>query len=186
MNNLRLFMILIGAELTQRHTEQHDVYFGIGEKWEDLVPGIKLFWPDAKKLHVDAWRAVQHVEEFEIRVVSKLESALQEEVSQKLFFLNLGGYKRDEFNEFHYKMVCVAPDKAQAVVAGKKTAFFKHTSLPEAGSHVDDKYGIDVDDLYALEDIMAENVMAPYRIAILPAAPNAEADKINLGYFKFK
>jgi hypothetical protein len=186
MNQLRLFMILIGAELVQRHTEQHDVYFGIGEQWEDLVPRIKSFWPDAKKLHVDAWRAVHHVDGFEIKIVSKLEPVLQEEVSQKLFFLNLGGYKRDEFNEFHYKMITVAPDKAQAVVAGKKTAFFKHTSLPEAGSHVDDKYGIDVDDLHALEDIMSVDDMAPYRIAIVPAAPGAEEDKINLGYFKFK
>lgn len=179
-------MILIGAELVQRHTEQHDVYFGIGEKWEDLVPGIKKFWPDAKKLHVDAWRAVGVVDGFEIRVVSKLEPTLQEETNQKLFFLNLGGYKRDEFNEFHYKMVCVAPDKAQAILAGKKTAFYKHNSLPEAGSHVDDKYGIDVDDLYAVEDIMSSEELAPYRIAIVPAAENAVADTINLGYFRFK
>ncbi|MET0242893.1 MAG: DUF1543 domain-containing protein [Flavitalea sp.] len=184
MASVKLFMILIGAELTQRHTEQHDVYFGIGETWKDLIPGMKAFWPDAKKLHVDAWREVTNIDGYGIEVLGKDAPSHDNETGLQLFFLNLGGYKRDEFDEFHYKMVCLGADKAEAIAKAKKTAFYKHTSLPEAGSHIDDKYGIDIDDAYAITEILSKEILLRYRIAVTNNTDN-QADKISLGYFKF-
>ena len=38
----------------------------------------------------------------------------------KLFFLNLGGYKEGDFEEYHYKVVTVAKSKAEAIKKAKK------------------------------------------------------------------
>ena len=47
-------------------------------------------------------------------------------------------------------MLSVGADKAAAIMQAKKTAFYKHTGFVGAPSHVDDKYGVDVDDLHEI------------------------------------
>ena len=36
----KLYMLLIGATPPERNIEQHDVFFGIGEKIKDLIPEV--------------------------------------------------------------------------------------------------------------------------------------------------
>ena len=69
----------------------------------------------------------------------------------RLFFINLGGYKENEFEEYHYKMLTACEDKSVAIQAAKQTAFYKHTGFKGATSHIDDKYGVDVDDILRLK-----------------------------------
>src|SRR5690606_6603427 len=112
------------------NTEQHDMFFAIGEQMKDLVPAIKAFWPEAKgDIHVDAWREVTQVGGYQVQVMPRIEEASGAPAENKLFFLNLGGYKPNEFDEFHYKLLAVAPDKAGAVKQAKQTAFYKHTGF---------------------------------------------------------
>lgn len=57
MAQLKLFMVLIGCKPEGRHTEQHDIFFGIGSELRDLIPDMLAFWPEANgKLHIDGWR----------------------------------------------------------------------------------------------------------------------------------
>lgn len=174
-------MLLIGATPPGRHTEQHDVFFGIADSIRDLVPQVINFWPEAKKgLHLDAWREVTLVNSYSIRVIAdpKHNSETQ------LFFINLGGYKRGEFEEFHYKMIVAAPDKGEAVKAAKQTAFFRHTGFKGANAHIDDKYGVDVDDIYAIREILPAGAKEKYSLEIEQATADAAEDIIHLGYFK--
>ena len=62
-------MVLIGCKPEGRHTEQHDIFFGIAQTLADLVPQLKSFWPGKHKLHIDAWREVTTVGQFNIRIV---------------------------------------------------------------------------------------------------------------------
>jgi hypothetical protein len=100
-----------------------------------------------------------------------------------LFFINLGGYKKDEFEEFHYKMVVAAAEKSTAIKAAKQTAFFKHTHFDGANSHIDDEYGIDVDDVYRIEEVLSPSTLAQYQI-ILTDTMAEKQDELHLGYFK--
>ncbi|GAB3812078.1 hypothetical protein GCM10028895_02770 [Pontibacter rugosus] len=153
MQEPKLFMLMLGCRPAGRNTEQHDVFFGIGNTVKDLIPDIKAFWPEAKgNLHVDAWREVRQVRDFKITVVPQ-EGAVEESMNS-LFFLNLGGYKAGEFEEFHYKMLAVATDKSAAIRQARQTAFYKHTGSKGAASHIDDKYGVDVDELHQVKDIL--------------------------------
>ena len=177
----KLFMLLIGASPPDRNIEQHDVFFGIGETLKDLVPDVIAFWPGNNKLHFDAWREVTSVNGYQIEVV--LKEAGNPLTAYKLFFINLGGYKQNEFEEFHYKMVIAAADKAEAINISKRTAFFRHTGFKGATSHVDDKYGVDVDDVYEIADILTPAAKEKSSILVSPDGSIPE-DEIHLGYFK--
>jgi len=190
MQNVRLYMLLLGSTPKGRHIEQHDIYFGIAENLKSLVPGIVASWPEAEgKIHIDAWREVTAVDGFTITVKEKNTDAAEvkpgENNSPKLFFINMGGYKQNEFEEYHYKMLTVAKDKGAAIQQAKQTAFYKHTGFKTAESHIDDKYGVDVDDIYAIEDILPDALKQQYTLIISPNA-EAVADEIHLGYFKLE
>jgi len=177
-------MVLLGCKPSGRHTEQHDVFFGIGETIKDLVPQIVRFWPEAKgKLHVDGWREVTLVDGFQVEVQDAATSPAIAFMSHRLFFLNLGGYKEQELEEFHYKMLAVATDKSLAIQRAKQTAFYKHTGFKGAPSHIDDKYGVDVDDVYAIEDILPAELKQQYRIVLTPSPDDKAADATQLGYY---
>src|SRR5688572_16523296 len=145
---LKLFMLNLGCTPPGRNTEQHDVFFGIGESLKELVPHINNFWPASGKIHIDSWREVTNVDGYAITI------HLKEEVNPGnpygLFFLNLGGYKMDDLEEYHYKIITVGKDKADAINKSKKTAFFLHFGFKGAESHIDDKYGIDIDDIHSI------------------------------------
>ncbi len=172
-------MFLIGCSPAGRNTEQHDVFFAIGNSIKGLIPDVIAFWPDAKgRLHFDAWREVTNVNGYAVQVVE------EEAVSAaKLFFINLGGYKKGEFEEFHYKIIIAAKDKGEAVKEAKKTAFFRHTGFKGANSHIDDKYGVDVDDFFEIKDILPAAMKHRYSLKLTPVADLPE-DEMHLGYFK--
>jgi hypothetical protein len=81
-------------------------------------------------------------------------------------------------------MVVAATDKAAAIKQAKQTAFFKHTHFEGASSHVDDKYGVDVDDLYTIDEILPAATKELYAIELNPIK-EAQCDELHLGYFKF-
>lgn len=182
MSQPKLFMLLLGCKPPGRHTEQHDVFFGIAPSLHELVPEIKAFWPEPERIHIDAWREVNIVDNWHITVSERLDDA-ELILQPKLFFINLGGYLPDRFEEQHYILLTVKKDRTKAIEEAKQTMFFGHNHFEGANSHVDDKYGIDVDDIYEIEDILSANQKTRYHINISPAV-EAVADPIHLGYLK--
>ena len=183
MNDYKLFMVLIGCTPAGRNIEQHDIFFGVAKHIKDLIPELQAFWPDSGSMHLDGYKTVTNVDGYQIKITEKT-SEVQNE--NKLFFINLGGYKQNEFEEYHYKMLAVSNNKSGAIKASKETAFFKHTGFgAKASSHIDDKFGIDVDDIYAIEDILSDETKAKFSINISDIQ-NIELpeDELNLGYFK--
>lgn len=179
----KLFMLLIGCKPSGRHTEQHDVFFGIAESVKELIPSIKEFWPEAAgKMHIDGWREVTLVDGYAVTAQPKKETAINS--NTKLFFINLGGYKQNEFEEFHYKMLVAAKNKSEAINRSKKTAFYLHTGFEGANSHIDDKYGVDVDDVYEIEDILPQLMKDDYCIKLSKNEAIQREDELHLGYFK--
>lgn len=176
---------MLGCTPRGRNTEQHDIFFTIASGISETVPAILAFWPEARgKIHIDAWREVTGVDSFSVEVAPR--NAKQpdpENTEPKLFFINLGGYKENEFDEFHYKMLIAAPDKSQAIQQAKLSAFYKHTGFKGAPSHIDDKFGVDVDDIYAIEDILPAHLKEQYSIRLQTNTTHPE-DEIHLGYFK--
>ncbi len=182
-DNLKLHMVMLGCTPEGRYTEQHDIFFGIGKSLKELIPDMKAFWPEAKgKIHIDAWREVTMVDTFSIEIVEKIASS--EPVSDNLFFINLGGYKENEFEEYHYKMLTIAENLGIASKNAKATAFYKHCGFKGATSHIDDKYGIDVDDIYNVDDILNDHYKEKYSLKITKVKTFFEEDPLHIGYLK--
>ena len=179
----KLFMVLVGCKPAGRNTEQHDVFFGIAVELRDLVPDIKRFWKGAGTIHIDGWRIVENVDGYTVQVSEKADKT----TDARLFFLNLGGYKENQFEEFHYKMLCIAEDKVRAAAKAKQTAFYMHTGFgKDASSHIDDRYGVDVDDIFEIRDILPEEMKDMFSITLekYKGENILSDDEIHLGYFK--
>jgi Domain of Unknown Function (DUF1543) len=174
----KLFLLILGCKPNGRHTEQHDVFFGVGNSLKDLLPQIENFWPDGGEIHIDSWRAVTSVNGYSINIVPKQNSATANS-KNKLFFINLGGYKPNDLEEYHYKLMTVATKKTEAIAQAKQTAFYQHNSSP----HVDDKYGVDVDDIYEIADILPASIKEQFTI-VIDKAENLPEDKLHIGYLK--
>ncbi len=177
-------MLLLGCKPPGRYTEQHDIFFGIGSTLRDLLPDMFAFWPEANgKIHIDSWREVTQVAGYTVKVIPRTELSADMQGMAKLFFINLGGYKENDPEEYHYKMLIACPNKGIAVQQAKQTAFYRHTGFAGAVSHIDDKYGVDVDDIYEIGDILPDTFKEKYAIQLSPATQNAE-DGIHVGYLK--
>ena len=176
----KLYMVLLGCTPKGRVTEQHDIFFGIGTSVKELIVDMYAFWPDVGELHIDCWREVTHVNGYAITIIPKAESLPSDD---HLFFINLGGYKPGELEEYHYKTLAVGQAMADAVKQAKKTTFYKHFGFKGATSHIDDKYGVDVDDLHKVQDILAPHLKEKYAIKIAPSEQTVE-DELHIGYLK--
>lgn len=175
-------MVLLGCRPKGRLTEQHDIFFGIGPNLKQLVPSMKASWPEAKgKIHIDSWLKVTQVDGYSIEIVPRTEDLAKD---SNLFFINLGGYKENDFEEYHYKILTIAKTKAEAIKKSKKTTFFKHCGFGVAGaSHIDDKFGVDVDDIFRIKDILAPAFKDKFNLKISESKSLLE-DKMEIGYLK--
>ncbi|OWK70077.1 DUF1543 domain-containing protein [Pedobacter sp. AJM] len=178
----KLYMLLLGSKAPKRNVEQHDYFFGIAHSLKELVPEIKAFWPEAgASIHVDGWREVNQVDGYQIKILPR--TSTLETSPHQLFFTNLGGYQAGKLAEQHYIVLSVKDDRASAIQDAKKTVFFKTNSIKGANAHIDEKYGIDIDDIYRVEEILSPVFKAKYLIEITPHSALPE-DEIHLGYFK--
>lgn len=181
IENPTLFMVILGATPAGRTIEQHDVFFGINQEIKLLKPDMYAFWPDAGQLHIDSYRSVTQVDNFEIKIVEK--SDLPEQ-KLNLFFINLGGYLHNDPEEYHFKILVVAETMAEAVKKAKKTAFYKQYGFKGAESHIDDKHALDVDDMHNVTDLLPQHIKEHYGIQITPLALKADDDEWHVGYVK--
>jgi len=177
----KLFYLILGCTPQGRNTEQHDAFFGIGESLKDLIPQMESFWPGAGKIHIDSWREVTAVNGYIIKIIAKEDSLPVNQ--EKLFFLNLGGYKPGDMEEYHYKLLTVSKDKSEAIKNARQTAFYLHTGFKGAESHIDDKYGIDVDDVHEIADILPSSIKKLFAIKVEKEIHGKE-DELHIGYVK--
>ena len=178
-------MLLLGSKAKGRHIEQHDVFFGIATSIKELVPLLKKFWPEAgNSLHVDGWREVHYVNGYKVDIADKHE-AVMNDTSNRLFFINLGGYQPNKLEEQHYMVLTAQKDRGVAIQEAKKTVFYKTNTIKgtSANSHIDDKYGIDVDDIYDIEEMLVDEQKNLYHIRLTQTDELIE-DKVNLGYYR--
>ena len=190
---LTLYMVQLGARPKGRLIEQHDIFFGVANHVSELVGDINQHWPEVKnKWHIDSYRAITKVDNYTIKLV-ETGKQITKGTDLKLFFINLGGYQQGSFEEFHYKLLIVAASQAQAIKQAKQSKFYKQFTFKDdaspfdAASHIDDKFEVDIDDIYNVNDLLS-NV----QLLIEPIAEIGESDieigedKEYVGYLSIK
>lgn len=181
--SLKLFYVILGATPKGRHIEQHDVFFGIAENLRALVPAMKAFWPEAEgKIHIDCFQEVHQVDGFSISITER--TAEHYTAENHLFFINLGGYAPGQFTELHEQHLMTGPSMASVIARVKKTDFYRNMGFPGAESHVDDKYGVDIDDIFPVQDLLPQEMKQRYRITLTPADSATPQNRSEIGYIK--
>lgn len=176
-----LFMVQLGGRPKGRLIEQHDMFFGVANQVSELIDDINHHWPEVKnKWHIDSYRAITKVDNYSIKLVES-NNQVDAENGLKLFFINLGGYQRGSFEEFHHKLLIVAATQAEAIRQAKQSAFYKEFTFKDkdssfnAASHIDDKFEVDIDDVYNVNDLIS-NV----QILIEPISNTDDLDVIDV------
>ena len=188
-----LFAVLLGCTPKGRNTEQHDVMFAVAKTLNELTNSMKKFWhlphikelaagvkklyPDVDiallerellapvlrrdKVHIDAFVQVNYADGYRVDILPK--HAAGGNNGLRLFFINLGGYKQGEFEEFHKKFFVVAANVSEALAKAKQHDFMKeHTddSVGKGGvAHLDDqhKMGFEPDDIICVSDTLDDS-----------------------------
>lgn len=176
---MKLFYTILGATPKGRNIEQHDVFFGIAESLKDLIPDMKRFWPEAKgKIHIDGYQELNFVDGFELKIVEKNSQVYD----NHLFFINLGGYQPGKFEEFHQQYLMVGKSMAEIIRRVKKTDFYKTMGFKNAESHIDDKYGVDIDDIFKVSDILPQEMKEKYSIVLEKSEVENQENYTFIGY----
>ena len=115
--------------------------------------------------------------------ITILKSLLETQLFKKttFIFLNLGGYTPNSFEEHHYKELVVASSTSEAIQQIKASSFYKTFSFKGAESHIDDKYGIDIDDLFNINDILHPKFKEQYEIELIENN-DLPIDELHIGY----
>ncbi len=140
-----LFLVVLGGRTPRSHIELHDVRFVVGRCIDDTLPELRRQWFGQRQgLHLDAWMAVRAIDGWRVGVVRA--QPWQESRPERLWFVNLGGYRADALAELHQFGLVVARS-AQAAQASAKRQWLQG-SLQQ---HKDDLAA--VDDCLAIEQL---------------------------------
>ena len=187
----KLYMVQLGGRPKGRLIEQHDIFFGVANQVRELVDDINHHWPEVKnKWHIDSYRAITKVGNYTVKLIES-DNQTANDNGLKLFFINLGGYQRGSFEEFHHKLLIVAATQAEAIKQAKQSTFYKEFTFKDkdtpfnAASHIDDKFEVDIDDIYNVNDLVSN-----IQILIEPISDIGDSDVIKdkeyVGYLSIK
>jgi hypothetical protein len=162
----RLFAVLLGGRAPGCRVELHDVAFAVGKSLADTHESLLAQWFGTPEgLHVDAYAVVDQVEGYRV----SLTGHAPKDQDQRLYFINIGGYRAGEFAEQHAYALLAARNKTEAKAQAKKTLLRGHQSI-----HKDDLY--DVDDVLEIRSPEAWHIH-------LHADSSATAPAVINGYF---
>ena len=188
-----LFMVQLGGRPKGRLIEQHDIFFGVANQVSELIDDINNHWPEVNnKWHIDSYRAITKVGNHTVKLIESNNQTANDN-GLKLFFINLGGYQRGSFEEFHHKLVIVAATQAEAIKQAKQSTFYKEFTFKDkdtpfnAASHIDDKFQVDIDDIYDVNDLVSNiQILIEPTIHNSHELANADEDKEYVGYLSIK
>ncbi|MGL5742717.1 MAG: DUF1543 domain-containing protein [Legionella sp.] len=108
---MNLFVIYIGGSHQDSLIELHDMRFVVAQSIEQTYESLRQsWWGTPASLHLDAWGILDYADGHQIEL-SKNAAA---ETSHQLYFVNLGGYDRNQFTELHKNIFVVAANEHEA------------------------------------------------------------------------
>ncbi len=111
--------MVLGGRTARSHIELHDVRFVVGRCIDDTLNELRHQWFGQRQgLHLDAWMAVHAIDGWTVRV-RPLEPGADLR-PERLWFVNLGGYRPDALAELHHFGLVVARSPQAAKAAAKR------------------------------------------------------------------
>ena len=163
--NLKLFAVYLGGRADGCNTELHDVVFTCGNKIEDTyIDLIDKWFGNIDRLHVDSWVEINKVDGYNVSL-----SQTKNISKNKLFYINLGGYDKNKFEELHESEFLVGEKKLSIKKRAKETLM---KGLDQ----------VHTDDLYDVDDCIEINKVSNYFINLTRDKNKIIPLKFNNGY----
>ena len=161
---MKLFAVFLGGRAEKCNIELHDVVFTcadeITECYDDL---LDKWFGDTKRLHIDSWVELKYIDGYEI-----LLSKSKPNQHESLYFINLGGYDKNKFEELHESKFLV----------GSKTNTIKKRAKDELLIGYDQ---VHTDDLYDVDDCIEINKVSNLYVNLIESKIKKEL-RFNNGY----
>ncbi len=177
MENLQLFIVLLGGYNKGDLLEAHNLFIGVSDDLKSLKNEMKRSWTGTT--HVDGYMILKHVDGYDIKIT---EGTPAESAYPMLVIGNIGFYKEGKFAEFHNLIPFVLTGENDSILEKLKRDpdFSEGQVLGEpTRSHLDDKHVItafDVDDVINVQ----KNVKG-YIIELVPNETKTE-NILKMGY----
>ena len=172
IENIYLFLVVLGGRADKANVELHDVRWVIGSKIEDTFKSLRRDWfgsPDG--LHIDSYKKIKHVDGYKIKLknfdnkkILKNKFVDEKKNNKNLWFINLGGYDSRSMQEKHEFGLVVASTSTEAKniakskwLTGCKKKHNDDTSKLKIFCEVDDYQVIKKIDNWIIELIPDEN-----------------------------
>ncbi len=111
---MKLFFIYIGGKHEKSLIELHDIRLIAAENIEETYPLLKsTWWGTPESLHLDCWGILNHVDGYDLSL-EKHPQHSNLETTNKLYFINLGGYDPKQFTELHQNVFVIAQNEKEA------------------------------------------------------------------------
>jgi len=163
--NNKLFAVYLGGRADGCNTELHDVVFTCGNKIQDTYMDLIDKWfGNVDRLHIDSWVEIVHVDGYNISLSKK-----KKYFKYKLFFINLGGYDKNKFEELHESEFLVGEKKLSIKKRAKETLM---KGLDQ----------VHTDDLYDVDDCIEINKVSDYFINLKKDDNKIKPLEYNNGY----
>jgi hypothetical protein len=123
-----LYMISLGGKVKGCNLEVHDVQFVATDHIDESVELLKRHWYGlADKLHMDSYKVITGADGYTVRLTQE-----KPENNKQLYFVHLGGYKKDSTQELHEVGLFVGE-----VVQEVKERVLNETIVADIENHVD-------------------------------------------------
>lgn len=107
---MKLFALYIGGAHARANIELHDMRFVAAPSLRDTYEELrKQWWGTPDSLHLDCWAVLEHADGYDIALKPEPFAG-----TEKLYYVNLGGYEETEFIERHENVFVVATSLAAA------------------------------------------------------------------------
>ncbi|MEN4193936.1 DUF1543 domain-containing protein [Serratia marcescens] len=142
-----LLMFYVGGTAPGANIELHDVQFAAADRPEEAYPLLREKWfGDKRKVHVDGYARIDWADGYDVSLKPAPFAG-----EEKLFFVNVGGYRSDELAELLQFGLFVARSADEAKDKAKRVLL-----TDSAQQHKDDL--ADVDDCLLLHALQGYHV----------------------------
>ena len=122
IDEIYLFLVVLGGRANSANVELHDVRWVIGSKIEDTYEVLRRDWFGTFEwLHIDSYKKIKFVDGYKITLKNienkklKNNKCLKEKhINKNLWFVNIGGYDPCSMQEKHEFGLVVASTKLEA------------------------------------------------------------------------
>ncbi len=121
LENIFLYLVVLGGRAKKANIELHDVRWVVGSKIEDTYDTLRKDWfGSLEGLHIDSYKKIKYVDGYKINLINFKKDKIDKKklVRNKdkthLWFVNIGGYNPTSMQEKHEFGLVIASTKLEA------------------------------------------------------------------------